>query len=204
MSIQNRIYELRGVRVMLDFDLAELYGVEVKRLKEAVRRNMNRFEGDDFMFELTMKEYNCLIISLRSQFASSKERGGRRYMPFAFTEQGVAMLSSVLNSEKAILINRSIIRAFVAMRNYILTTSQISAELLVLKSKLESLERNDEENLKAINDLSEDVRSDIEAIYQAIAQLSLKSVELQRPRNKIGFKTSGSSTDEAGGLESDK
>ena len=74
MSIQNRIYELRGVRVMLDFDLAELYGVEVKRLKEAVRRNMNRFEGDDFMFELTMQEYNCLIISLRSHFASSNER----------------------------------------------------------------------------------------------------------------------------------
>ena len=195
MSIQNRIYELRGVRVMLDFDLAELYGVEVKRLKEAVRRNMNRFEGDDFMFELTMQEYNCLIISLRSQFASSNERGGRRYMPFAFTEQGVAMLSSVLNSEKAILINRSIIRAFVAMRRYILTTSQISAELVALKNRLELLERNDEENLKAINGLSEDIRNDIDAIYQAIAELSLKSVELQKPRNKIGFKISGSSPD---------
>ena len=97
-EIQNRIYEIRGVRVMLDFDLAELYGVETKRLKEAVRRNINRFEGDDFMLELTAEEYNSLKVSLRSQIASSKTKGGRRYLPFAFTEQGVAMLSSVLNS----------------------------------------------------------------------------------------------------------
>ena len=94
--IQNKIYEIRGVRVMLDFDLAELYQVETKRLKEAVRRNWKRFEGDDFMFEVTESEYNSLIISLRSQIASSNERGGRRHMPFAFTEQGVAMLASVL------------------------------------------------------------------------------------------------------------
>ena len=98
--IQNKIYEIRGVRVMLDFDLAELYQVETKRLKEAVRRNWKRFEGDDFMFEVTESEHNSLIISLRSQIASSNERGGRRHMPFAFTEQGVAMLASVLKSFK--------------------------------------------------------------------------------------------------------
>lgn len=85
--IHNRIYEIRGTRVMLDFDLADLYQVETKRLKEAVRRNLEWFEGEDFMFELTSTEYNSLIINLRSQIASSNERGGRRHMPYAFTEQ---------------------------------------------------------------------------------------------------------------------
>lgn len=105
-AIESLIHEIRGQKVMLDFDLAELYQVETKRLKESVRRNIERFEGDDFMFELTVEEYNSLIISLRSQIATSKEKGGRRHMPFAFTEQGVAMLSSVLKSERAILVNR--------------------------------------------------------------------------------------------------
>ena len=104
--IQSKIYEIRGQRVMLDFDLAELYQVETKRLKEAVRRNIERFEGDDFMFVLSEKEYEILrtqiaTSSLTSQNASSNW-GGRRYMPFAFTEMGVAMLSSVLRSETAI------------------------------------------------------------------------------------------------------
>ena len=109
--IQNKIHIVRGTRVMLDYDLAELYQVETKRLKEAVRRNIARFEGDDFMFELTDTEYNSLKISLRSQIATSNSRGGRRYLPFAFTEQGVSMLSSILHSETAIQINRNIIRA---------------------------------------------------------------------------------------------
>ena len=192
-QIQNRIYEVRGVRVMLDFDLAELYQVETKRLKESVRRNIERFEGDDFMFELTSEEYNSLIISLRSQFATSNERGGRRHMPFAFTEQGVAMLSSVLKSGRAIQVNRSIIRAFVAMRNYIMSTKTISAELEAIKAKLELLERNDENNLEAINDLSEDMRREIDTIYQAIAALSVKEPPQKEPqRQKIGFKTQSS------------
>ena len=186
--IQNRIYEIRGLRVMLDFDLAELYQVETKRLKESVRRNIERFEGDDFMFELTEKEYNSLIISLRSQIATSNERGGRRHMPFAFTEQGVAMLSSILRSETAILVNRSIIRAFVAMRNYIMSTKHLESELEALKAKLELLERNDEENLEAINDMSEDMRREIDNIYMAIAALSAKPTEPHKPVKKIGFK----------------
>ena len=111
-------------------------------------------------------------------------------MPFAFTEQGVAMLSSVLKSESAILVNRAIIRAFVAMRNYIMSTASISAELEAIKVKLELLERNDEENLEAINDLSEDMRKEIDTIYQAIAALSVKEpAKSDPPRNKIGFKT---------------
>ena len=190
-AIESLIHEIRGQKVMLDFDLAELYQVETKRLKESVRRNIERFEGDDFMFELTFEEYNSLIISLRSQIATSNERGGRRHMPFAFTEQGVAMLSSVLKSDRAIIINRSIIRAFVAMRNYIMSTKTISAELEAIKAKLELLERNDEDNLEAINDLSEDVRNEIDTIYQAIAALSVKEPSQKEPeRQKIGFKTS--------------
>ena len=190
-AIESLIHEIRGQKVMLDFDLAELYQVETKRLKESVRRNIERFEGDDFMFELTFEEYNSLIISLRSQIATSNERGGRRHMPFAFTEQGVAMLSSVLKSDRAIIINRSIIRAFVAMRNYIMSTKTISAELEAVKAKLELLERNDEDNLEAINDLSEDVRKEIDTIYQAIAALSVKEPSQKEPeRQKIGFKTS--------------
>ena len=192
-AIESLIYEIRGQKVMLDFDLAELYQVETKRLKESVRRNIERFEGDDFMFELTSEEYNSLIISLRSQIATSNERGGRRHMPFAFTEQGVAMLSSVLKSERAIQVNRSIIRAFVAMRNYIMSTKTISAELEAIKAKLELLERNDEDNLEAINDLSEDMRREIDTIYQAIAALSVKEPPQKEPqRQKIGFKTQNS------------
>ena len=108
--IRSKIYEIRGQRVMLDSDLAELYGVETKVLKRAVKRNMARFDGDDFMFELTYDEF------LRCKNGTSNGRGGTRYLPFAFTELGVAMLSSVLRSETAIEINRGIMRAFVAVR----------------------------------------------------------------------------------------
>ncbi len=174
---------------MLDYDLAELYQVPTKRLKEAVRRNIERFEGDDFMFELSDFEYNSLKISLRSQIATSNNRGGRRYLPFAFTEQGVAMLSSILHSETAIQINRNIIRAFVAMRNYIMTRQHIEGELQILKLKIEQLERNDNDNLEAINDLSEDIRKDIDDIYIAIAALSVKPTEAAtKTPKKIGFK----------------
>lgn len=101
---------------MLDFDSAELYQVETRTLKQAVRRNIERFPSD-FMFEITESEYNYLKNSMTSQIVISNERGGRRYMPFAFTEQGVAMLSSVLRSETAIQVNIAIMRAFVAMRS---------------------------------------------------------------------------------------
>ena len=140
------------------------------------------------MFEVTESEYNSLIISLRSQIASSNERGGRRHMPFAFTEQGVAMLASVLKSDKAIMVNRSIIRAFVAMRNYIMSTQHLESELAALKSKIEMLERNDEDNLEAINDLSEDMRKEIDNIYMAIAALSTKPISAEPQQKKIGFK----------------
>ena len=130
--IQNKIFEIRGCKVMLDFDLALMYNIENKRFKEAVRRNSNRFP-EDFMFELTKIEYH----SLRTQFASLKNGRGQhlKYMPFAFTEQGIAMLSSVLNSEKAIEVNISIIRAFVTFRQFSLTYSELKDRILAIESQ---------------------------------------------------------------------
>ena len=189
-GIQNRIYEVRGVRVMLDFDLAALYHVETRVLKQAVRRNLDRFP-EDFMFEVTEYEYNSLIISLRSQFVISNDRGGRRYMPYAFTEHGTIMLASLLRSDIAVQASIKITRAFVAMRNYIMSTRHIEAELSELRAKLQLLEHSDEENLEAINDLSEDMRSEISSIYEAIAALSVKiQPPADQPRQKIGYKTS--------------
>lgn len=189
--IQNKIYEIRGQRVMLDFDLAEIYQVETRALKQAVRRNIERFEGDDFMFELSDVEYSNLKERLRSQIVMLDIDGrGRfpKYPPFAFTEIGVAMLSSVLRSETAIQANRAIMRAFVAMRNYITSATAVTAELAEIRAKLALLERNDEDNMEAVNDLSEDMRKELDNIYQAIAALSVKPQQSQPPRNPIGFK----------------
>jgi ORF6N domain len=185
--IQSKIYEIRGQRVMLDFDLAELYQVETRTLKQAVRRNIERFPSD-FMFEITESEYNYLKNSMTSQIVISNEKGGRRYMPFAFTEQGVAMLSSVLRSGTAIQVNIAIMRAFVAMRNYITTTTQITAELSEIRAKLALLERADEDNAEAVNDLSEDMRKELDNIYQAIAALSIKVPQARKVGQPIGFK----------------
>ena len=130
--IQQKIYEIRGQKVMLDFDLAELYEVETKRLKEAVRRNIDRFP-DDFMFEITREEYN----SLRTQFATLETGRGKysKFNPFAFTEQGVAMLASALNSPKAIQVNIQIVRAFVFIRQYALSHKDLTNTLKELESK---------------------------------------------------------------------
>ncbi len=175
--IQNKIYEIRGRRVMLDFDLANLYQVETKRLKESVRRNIERFEGEDFMFELSEEEYNVLKDRLRSQIASLEIDGkGKypKYSPFAFTEEGVAMLSGVLRSPVAVQVNRAIMRAFVAMNNYLIQVSQYSAELAELRSRLLLVEQEVRENLEAMNDLSEDVRRDFDTVFEAIGALSVK------------------------------
>lgn len=189
--IQNKIYEIRGQRVMLDFDLADIYQVETRVLKQAVRRNAQRFEGDDFMFELSDSEYSSLKERLRSQVVMLDIDGrGRfpKYPPFAFTEIGVAMLSSVLRSETAIQANRAIMRAFVAMRNYIASATTVTAELAEIRAKLALLERNDEDNMEAVNDLSEDMRKELDNIYQAIAALSIKPQQAHQPRKPIGFK----------------
>jgi hypothetical protein len=128
-QIKNSILEIRGKKVILDFELAKMYQTETKRLKESVRRNIRRFPSD-FMFELTPEEWE----NLRSQIATSSW-GGQRYLPFAFTEQGVAMLSSVLNSEIAIDVNISIMRAFVIMRQFALTYQELSEKLIELEKQ---------------------------------------------------------------------
>jgi hypothetical protein len=130
-AIQRSIHSIRGQRVMLDADLARLYGVPTKRLNEAVKRNLRRFPAD-FMFEMTAEEAE----SLRSQSATSNRRGGRRYLPRAFTEQGVAMLSSVLNSERAIVVNIEIMRAFVQMRKVLSANADLAKRLAVLEAEM--------------------------------------------------------------------
>ena len=187
--VQNLIHEIRGIKVMLDFDLARLYHIETKALKQAVRRNMERFP-EDFMFTLSQDEFNSLKINIRSQFVTLEEGRGKypKYAPFAFTEQGVAMLSSVLKSDVAIAANIAIMRAFVQVREYLMAASSVSAELKELRAKVDLLAMQQEEDLGALNDLSEDVRQDIDNLYLAIAELSSKIEERkQAPRKPIGF-----------------
>lgn len=187
-TIQSKIYEIRGQRVMLDRDLAELYGVETKALNKAVKRNSERFP-ERFMFQLTKEE------SLRFQIGTLNERSGKqargqhlKYLPHVFTEQGVSMLSAVLHSPTAIQVSIRIMDAFVAMRNYIMTTSTITAELSEIRAQLTLLERADEDNAEAVNDLSEDMRKELDNIYEAIAALSVKVPQAHRPARPIGFK----------------
>lgn len=144
-AIQNRIYELRGERVMLDKDLATLYEIETKALNLAVKRNIKRFPKD-FMFQLTKEEWESLRFQtetlekqqhpLRLQIETSKGRGGTRYLPYAFTEQGVAMLSGVLNSDRAINMNIAIMRAFVEVRRVLLMQTDIKEQLRLIQERI--------------------------------------------------------------------
>ena len=152
MIVQNLIYEIRGQKVMLDFDLARLYQVETKALNQAVKRNAERFPSD-FMFRLTAEE----VLNMRSQIVTASKRNTSA-PPFAFTEQGVAMLASVLKSPIAVTASISIMRAFVQVRQYLLTSASMSAELNELRAKVDLLALQREEDLGAVNDLSEDVR----------------------------------------------
>ena len=129
-QIESKIHEIRGQKVMLDYDLAELYETETKYLKRSVRTNLNRFPSD-FMFELSKAEWE----TLRCNFSTSNQRGGTRYLPFAFTEQGVAMLSTVLKSDIAIVVNISIMRAFVFIRQYALSHKDLTEKLKELENK---------------------------------------------------------------------
>ena len=182
MIVQNLIYEIRGQKVMLDFDLARLYQVETKVLNQAVRRNIKRFP-EDFMFQLDNKEF----ANLKSQIVTASKRNTSA-PPFAFTEQGVAMLASVLKSPIAVAASISIMRAFVQVRQYLLTSASMSAELNELRAKVDLLALQREEDLGAVNDLSEDVRQDIDNLYLAIGELSSRIEEKkQEPRRKIGF-----------------
>ena len=181
--VQNLIHEIRGKKVLLDYDLAKLYHVQTKALNQAVQRNIKRFPPD-FMFQLDSKEFT----NLKSQIVTSSW-GGTRKHPYAFTREGIAMLSGVLKSEVAIQANISIMRAFVQMNEYLHTTSILSAELNELKTKVDLLQHQQEENMGAINNLSEDVRKDIDNLYLAIGQLAEKLEDKKRtPAPRIGFK----------------
>jgi phage regulator Rha-like protein len=161
--IMNKIYVIRGQKVMIDRDLAELYEVETKRLKEAVRRNASRFPKD-FMFEMNKKEFE----NWRTQNATSKEdKQGLRYAPFCFTEQGVTMLSCILNSDRAIEVNIQIIRIFTKMKEMLLTHKDILLQLHKIEKKLTA---HDE---------------DIQLIFQYLKKLLNPP---QEPRQRIGFK----------------
>lgn len=183
-TIQNRIYEIRGERVMLDFDLAFLYEAETKVLNQAVKRNIKRFP-EDFMFRLTAEEWRSMssqIVTtpepqavLRSQFVTLKKGRGThsKYLPYAFTEQGVAMLSGILRSEKAIAMNIAIMRAFVAIRKILIQ------------------ENNMKEQLKQIKDKIGDHDAQLNQLYDAMENLLDEKVAQKKweDRRRIGFKT---------------
>lgn len=180
-SIQNRIYEIRGERVMLDRDLAALYETETKLLNQAVKRNLKRFP-EDFMFQLTKEEYDLIRFEvetsekgkkpLRLQIETSKSRGGTRYMPYAFTEQGVAMLSGILNSDKAIKMNIAIMRAFVEVRKVLMRQMDLKVQLKEIKDRLGE----------------HDVQ--LNQIYDAMENLLDEKMSQQKweERERIGFK----------------
>ena len=159
--ITSKIYLIRNEKVMLDYDLAELYSVETKNLNRGVKRNINRFP-EDFMFQLTKQE----VKNLRFQIGTSSW-GGQRYLPYAFTEQGVAMLSSILNSDRAIAVKIQIIRMFTRMRQFIITQKDILLKL----EKLEKGSENHDEKIKLI--------------FEYLKELLTKPAE---PRKQIGFK----------------
>ena len=158
--IQRKIFEIRGFKVMLDRDLAELYEVTTSNLNKAVKRNINRFP-DDFMFQLNNEEFNLIFQNGTSSW------GGTRKLPYAFTEHGVAMLSSVLNNSKAIDINLQIIRAFIVLRQYALGYAELSRKL---------------------EDFMLDTNMQFNDIYQVLTELASQKELDEKPRNPIGYR----------------
>jgi len=164
--IMDKIFLIRGQKVMLDRDLAELYGLDTKVLKQQVRRNLNRFP-DDFMFELTKEEFE----NWRSQFVTSNsDRMGLRYSPMVFTEHGVLMLSSVLNSKKAIAVNIQIMRIFTRMRQMLTDTLSLKLEIEEIRKKVQNQDKN------------------TELVFSYLDELITKQ-EVQPERKRIGYKT---------------
>lgn len=163
-GMESRIHLLRGQRVMFDADLARLYGVETKALNKAVRRNADRFPPD-FMFQLAEDE----VAALRFQSGTSNGRGGRRYRPYAFTQEGIAMLSSVLRSGRAVAVNIEIMRAFVRLRGFLASQGELARKLAELERKYASHDNA------------------IQEIFRAIKQLMQAPVPADKPRREIGF-----------------
>jgi len=180
-TIQNKIYTLRGMRVMLDFDLAVLYGVETRVLNQSVKRNIERFP-DDFMFQITKAEWE----NMSSQFVTtSLTKRPKSALPFAFTEQGVSMLSAVLRSSVAINISIQIMRAFVMVRQ-MLANKPIGG-MHDLQQEIVELKVYMDEVLTDQNDINEDIRMQLELINQTLAEMQVANKENLYPRRKIGF-----------------
>ena len=183
--IKHKIFEIRGVRVMLDFDLSTLYGIETRALKQAVKRNINRFP-DDFMFVLSKNEANYLLDIGVSQNVIPLEYNFGGALPMAFTEQGVAMLSGIIRSQQALDVNISIMRAFVQMRQFIIQNKEILLSINEIRQRLKLLEQSQEETLSSMNDLSEDTRREMDDIYIALAEMANMKKESDKPK-RIGF-----------------
>lgn len=164
-SIENKIYVVRGQKVMLDRDLAELYGVETKQLKRQVNRNAERFP-DDFMFVLTENEHTLLRCQIGT---SNNHRGGTRYLPYAFTEHGILMLSSVLNGTRAIQVNIQIMRTFARLRQLLTDNTELRLDIQKIKDKLHNHDKN------------------IEVVFRYLDEL-LEKKEKSSAAGKIGFK----------------
>ncbi|WP_130892523.1 ORF6N domain-containing protein [Paraprevotella xylaniphila] len=181
--IQSKIYDIRGQKVMLDKDLAELYQVATGNLNKAVKRNMKRFPPD-FMFQLTNEEFSMLKQNLIFQNGTSSW-GGTRKLPYAFTEQGLAMLSGILNSDIAIEVNIGIMRAFVAIRQMAALPKPFQAS--ELEQRIENIEKYIEEVFADQNDINEDTRMQLELINQTLAELQTQKRLQEKPRTPIGF-----------------
>ena len=180
-NIQSKIHDIRGVRVMLDFDLAEIYQVETRILNQSVKRNMKRFPND-FMFQLTKTEWE----SISSQFVmTSRAKRPKSAYPFAFTEHGVTMLSSVLRSDVAIDASILVVRAFVAIRQLILNPQ--TNEVKELQNEVRELKQHLEDVFTDYNDINEDTRVQLELINESLAELQVKNKELNKLRVPIGF-----------------
>ena len=177
--IQSKIHEIRGYKVMLDFDLASIYQVETRVLNQAVLRNIRRFP-DDFMFQLTKDEFSYLM----SQYVISRW-GGTRKLPFAFTELGATMLSSVLRSDVAIDASILVVRAFIAARQ--LLSNPLVNEVKELQNEVRELKQYVDDVFKDYNDINEDTQIQLELINESLAELQSKKKELDKPRLQIGF-----------------
>ena len=188
--IQSKIYEIRGRKVMLDRDLAELYQVTTGNLNKAVKRNLKRFPPD-FMFQLTAEEWEAL----RFQIGILKNGRGEhtKYLPYAFTEQGLAMLSGILNSDIAINVNISIMRAFVAIRQMI--ASPKTNKIDELEKRMDAIENYNEEVFSDYNYINDDTRMQLELINQTLAELQTKDRGFKE-RKQIGYKLPGCEEDD--------
>ena len=184
-NIKTKIYEFRGQKVMIDRDLADLYHIETKVLNQAVKRNIKRFPTDA-MFILTKDEFE----SLRSQFVTSNKRGGARYMPYAFTELGIAMLSSVLSSEIAIQANLNIMRAFILMKHAFHSFMENSVRFEKIEHQIATLNSYIEDVLRDQNDINDDTAAQLELINQTLAELQAENTIRKQfaERKPVGFK----------------